>query len=60
MSRRFLAPIGGTGSLVGFTVLVTALAVCRLTGLVPQPSPYASAISIKAGAFTLYAIAPRL
>ena len=35
VSRRFLAPIGGTGSLVGFTVLVTALAACGLTGLVP-------------------------
>ena len=35
MKRRLLAPIGGTGSLVAFTVLVTALAACGLTGLVP-------------------------
>lgn len=35
MRRRVQARIGSTGSLVGFTVLVTALAACGLTGLVP-------------------------
>ncbi len=35
MKRRLLAPIGGTGSLVGFTVLVTSLAACGFTGVVP-------------------------
>jgi hypothetical protein len=35
MKRRALAPIGGTVSLAGFTLVVTALAVCGLVGLVP-------------------------
>ena len=35
MKRQLLAPIGGTGSLTGFTVIVMALAVCGLVGLVP-------------------------
>lgn len=35
---RLRAPwpdVGGTGSLVGFTLLATILAACGLTGLVP-------------------------
>jgi hypothetical protein len=32
---RFFSQIGGTRSLLGFTVLVTILAACGLTGLVP-------------------------
>jgi hypothetical protein len=35
VSYRLLAPIGSTGSLLGFTVLVTILAACGLSGLVP-------------------------
>jgi hypothetical protein len=34
VSYRLLAQIGSTGSLAGFTVLVTALAACGLTGWV--------------------------
>lgn len=35
MSHGFFAQIGSTGSLLGFTVLVTILAACGLSGLVP-------------------------
>jgi hypothetical protein len=35
MSYRLFAQIGGTGSLLGFTVLVTVPAACGLMGLVP-------------------------
>jgi hypothetical protein len=35
VSYGLRARIGGTGSLLGFTVLVTAMAVCGLTGLLP-------------------------
>lgn len=35
MSYGLRARIGGTGSLLVFTVLVTILASCGLTGLVP-------------------------
>jgi hypothetical protein len=35
VSYRLLERIGSTGSLLVFTVLVTILAVCGLSGLVP-------------------------
>ncbi len=35
VSHRLFAQIGNTGSLLGFTMLVTILAACGLTGLVP-------------------------
>lgn len=35
MSYRLYMRIGSTGSLAGFTLLVTVLAACGLTGLVP-------------------------
>ena len=35
VSYRLVARIGSTGSLLAFTLLVTILAACGLTGLVP-------------------------
>jgi len=35
VNYRLVSRMGSTGSLLGFTVLVTMLAVCGLTGLVP-------------------------
>lgn len=35
VSNRLFAQIGSTGSLLGFMVLVTILAACGLTALVP-------------------------
>lgn len=35
MSCRLFTHIGSTGSLLGFTMLVTFLAGCGLSGLVP-------------------------